>query len=100
MSKRIYLPEIKRIITIANDFLTRDGKSIDKQIMRLPTPVCVEYELRYRLNDNGKYLATNGIAGESMKVYDAKSNDYIQMSCIIPENWQGRKFNRYVKVLQ
>lgn len=99
-NKRKYLPEIKRIISIDSNGNLRslDDGLLERRIMRLPIPdYAIKYELRYRQNKNGRYLATFGFGGTNMKIYER--GGYVQLSCIIPDSWSGERFNRYVKVL-
>lgn len=103
MSKRVYLPEIKRLITRRGDFLAI-CKAVDNHnseipcfIARFPFPEnCRRYEVRYRQSKNGKYEVSNS-PYNCEAVYE--NGVFVQLACFIPKSWHGKKFNRYVKVV-
>jgi len=99
--KRVYLPEIKRIVEVDDSYLTLihgvEGhrKELPSVIMHLPYPEnCSKYEVRYRQSENGKYTAINGYG---IHIYEGLN--YINLACFVPDSWDGKKFNRYVKIL-
>ncbi len=105
MSKRVYLPELKRRITVLSDGGLKICKPVEGEndelpdlLMCLPYPECRRYEVRYRQFPNGKYLAKKSV-GSSLCIDDAETKRYIQLCCFLPESWIGKKFNRYVKVV-
>ncbi len=104
MSKRVYLPEIKRLITCTTGNLRickavpGHNRDIPPALIHLPFPEnCRRYEVRYRQSKKGKYQASyaNNISGMTIR----ENGRYLQLCCFIPKSWHGKKFNRYVKVV-
>ena len=100
--KRVYFPELKRIVNVNGSYLTLvhgvegHSKDLHEFLMHIPFPKnCNRYEVRYRQSENGKYTAVKN--NTSMMFYKGKR--YINLACFIPESWEGKNFNRYVKAL-